>query len=348
MCGISGIYRMGETPISEDAIRILLCSLEHRGNDATGIGLMTNGKIDVFKSDKPAWQFIGTKEYKDFILEHLKPETLTAILHTRFATKDYTPRDNENNHPMMDNQTAIVHNGGVDNHEAMFTKLGTERLAKTDSDVIRAYVSKFGITPKCIREMVDMRGSIAAACINVNYPDKLMLLHSGSPLIVAKVGDQLFWASEKEAIHKASRPWYEWKKFWLQKQKPELEFCAVAEDTGLIIGPDGLEFHDKFHTCWGYVKPDYTRTKTEFASRQLKWDRLAKPAIVVAANKVETKVAVKTKTTGDCDYYQCRNPKCDTILTVKDTQRRLPLWRLGCTACLWKLAEIPTMETIGD
>ena len=122
MCGIAGVKRFGDAPITVDQIRVLLCSLQHRGTDATGIALMKGDKILVHKNDDEAWRYVSSKSFSDFIDTNLTDDVDTALLHTRAATCG-NPRENKNNHPLTLGGAAIVHNGMISNHIDIFKKL---------------------------------------------------------------------------------------------------------------------------------------------------------------------------------------------------------------------------------
>lgn len=339
MCGISGIKRFGADIITEDQINILLCSLQHRGTDASGIAMMKGAEIQIFKSDREAWKFVAMKEYKDFIATHLSPETDTVLLHTRAYTVG-NPRENKNNHPLSLGAGAIVHNGCISNHITTFARLGCERSAETDSDVIRAIVDKHGITTDAIKEMAKLDGSIAAACVHPDYPGKLMLLQSGSPLVIAQAGTHLMWASEKTAIQRASRPWDQWQGFWVQENKAPVRWASAHTDSAFIIGPRGLEFHMEFKPCRYYSQPDYTRLRRNFASRQAEIDRDAlKFAPALPKTVTET---VKGKAT---IYYMCRNPQCEIRMAIPDKFANFPLHQLRCPDCSWFIAGDPAAKT---
>src|SRR5882762_8324531 len=119
MCGIAGIKRMGTDPITPEEIKILLCSLEHRGSHATGIAIETNGEIAVLKKDVPAWSFTASEACATFLRDFLHDDTNTVLLHTRAATKG-APYKNDNNHPIFRDNVAIVHNGGIRNDDTLF------------------------------------------------------------------------------------------------------------------------------------------------------------------------------------------------------------------------------------
>src|SRR5208282_6156228 len=182
MCGIAGIRKYGEKPIEEHMIRLLLTSMEKRGNDATGIA-MQNKKGDVFtlKNDVPAWTFVTSDNYNNWIDEHLTDDIEQVILHTRAATKG-SPRFAKNNHPLFNGKAAIVHNGKIENDDELFKRHNLERAADTDTDIVRAIVDKFGITKQAVARLEDIRGSAAIAALSPEYPGMMIVGRSGSPL----------------------------------------------------------------------------------------------------------------------------------------------------------------------
>ncbi len=345
MCGIAGIRRFGDTPINVDQIKLFLNSLEDRGVDATGVALLTKRELHVLKSDKTAWNFCVSADFKGFMEEFLTDDTTVALMHTRAATVG-NPREGKNNHPLTDGTVAVVHNGSVGNHEQLFKNGKFARVAETDSDILRAYVNEFGLTKECIRKMnADMTGSIAAAAIDTRDPERLLLLRSGSPLHIARVGDQLMWAREKHALHTVSRPGAVWMGFYVQSPG-RLELIATPKDTGFVVGPEGIEWHGEFKTCTHYITPDYTKYRREYKARQAKFDEdFKKKQLEVSKDKA---IVVRTEFTGGMSrtYYMCRTEKCDTVCWVPEDMLKgnLPLWKLRCPSCHAFLEEPPKAQ----
>jgi hypothetical protein len=302
----------------------LLIGLEQRGNDATGIAIMReDGKMWVHKEDKPAWQFIGTKGYKDLIEEHL-PHARSVILHTRFASVG-SPRENKNNHPMFKGHVALVHNGGINNHTQLFDEMKLDRSAETDSDILRAILDKDGFTKKGIRTLNRCSGPAAIAALNPDMPEHLLLGRSGSPLVCAKFGDLLVFASEKHYIHKAMRPWQDWLKLSFQQQKVDIGFLTMADDTIWLFGPDGIEWHDQFRTCMNLSQvTKYRPTFDNYSERNEKW------------NKSEKKFNF-------AELVWCKQPGCGRKHKFKDADRKsYQLWNFKCSGCKQRLADEPT------
>ena len=281
MCGIAGVRRFGDTPITGEEIVLLLCLIEHRVLHASGIALENPDGLHVYKAAEPAWKFTKSKPFNDFLNEFLIPETRTAMLHTRWATKG-SPEDNDNNHPMFDGETAAIHNGMISNDTWLFSSGKYERSCETDSDIIRAIVSEHGMNEKGIRELNKMTGSAAIAVLSTKYPDKFLLARSGSPCYYGVTDDQakLYWASEPEAIIKASKPFKKVRGLWVQDTRANVAVGCMQDNTAWLFGPEGLELHHEFNTCRYYNKPDYSKGRENYHEKKKGWKneqkRLAK------------------------------------------------------------------------
>lgn len=273
MCGIAGVIKFGNEQIREEAISMLLTGNEHRGNDATGIALaQTDGTVDVFKRDVPAWQFVCSKEYKKFLVDKLTETTWAAILHTRAATQG-SPRDNNNNHPLFAGKSAAIHNGIIHNDDQVFRAMKLERKAETDSDIIRAIADEHGLTEKCITELNRLSGSAAGAIISPEYPEQMILFRSGSPMSLASSDNFFVFSSEKNTIHRAMRPFVKRFGTWFQSNKPDFDFAPMADNTAWLISAKGVELHKEFKSLGAkYVEP-FRKTYTNYRERQTAWDK---------------------------------------------------------------------------
>jgi|SRR5882672_2564098 len=264
MCGIAGIKRMGNEPITVEEICILLCSLEHRGNHATGIAVENNGDIHVCKKDVPAWSFTASDEFKGFVGEHLNDGTNTVLLHTRAATKG-APYKNENNHPMYAGETAVVHNGGIRNDDFIFRNLSLKRSCETDSDIIRAILDKEGLTRKGVRELEKLDGSMAIAAVHPDAPEYVLLARSGNPLIIGTTNFKIYWASEQQAIQKAVRPWTKRFGLWSRASSSgDIVYTAMPDNTAYLMGPEGLDWKQEVKICAQFHAPMYRMHESYF------------------------------------------------------------------------------------
>jgi len=296
MCGIAGIRRYGNDPITGEEIILLLTSIEHRGQHATGIALVdAAGGVSVYKDALPAWRFTKSDGFLKYLEENLLEDTQMALLHTRWATKG-NPEVNANNHPMFDGTTAIIHNGGIMNDDHIFASSGLKRTCETDSDAIRAIVAENGFGEKGIRELNKLRGSAAIACVSSKYPGELLLARSGSPLVYGFPEDasKLYWASEARAIIKASRPFREIRGVWVQDTKSRINLGSMPDNTAWLFGPEGMTLHREFRTLmYQYVAPDYSKGNENYHSKKQRWRAEAKRAKAAARYVQPTKVTVE-------------------------------------------------------
>lgn len=274
MCGIAGVRKYGDTPITGEEIVILLCALEHRGNHATGVALVNPDGIHVLKAASPALFFTKSDDFRIFLTTHLTPETSIALLHTRWATTG-PPSENENNQPIFDGETAIVHNGMISNHNVLFNINKLQKSCETDSDIIRALVHTHGINEKGIRELCKMNGSAAIACVSTKFPGMLLLARSGSPIVYgfSENGDKLYWASEAKALLTAAKPFHEIRGCWVQDVRSRISVGSMPDNTAWIFNDQGRISHHPFTTCYSYRAPDYAKLHENYNIRQRGWKR---------------------------------------------------------------------------
>jgi predicted glutamine amidotransferase len=297
MCGIAGVIRYGEQPITEEMIGLLLAGNEHRGVDATGMAFSRkDGSIVVCKNDQPAWTFVSSKLYLEFIEQFLKDDIWAVLLHTRAATCG-SPRDNNNNHPMFAGKCAAIHNGMIANDDSLFKSHAITRKAETDSDIIRALIDKYGITEKGVKELGRIIGSVATAVVHPEYPKKMILARSGSPLTIASNESHFMFSSERNTLDRALKPWVKRFGMHFQIKRADAAFAPFADNTAWIIGPNGMESHHEFKTLMGKYSEPHRRVYENYQSRQLRWD-------------MEKRAKDAPKATKKDDVFEVACPKC--------------------------------------
>ena len=131
MCGIIGI--IGNKPVAPmilDGLR----RLEYRGYDSAGIATIDNTEnaLEIDRRRTPGkLKFLAEKIDAMPLAGHV------GIGHTRWATHG-APTE-QNAHPHANDDIAIVHNGIIENFEALRTDLennGTVFASETDTEVI--------------------------------------------------------------------------------------------------------------------------------------------------------------------------------------------------------------------
>jgi glucosamine--fructose-6-phosphate aminotransferase (isomerizing) len=199
MCGIIGY--VGEK--NAQAILINgLKRLEYRGYDSSGIAVIHPLKHSP--SIRKAPGKIGVLE------KLLKSKPLTGsvgIAHTRWATHGEPNQPNSHPHSDCKNEIVIVHNGIIENYEALkhqLIKEGHTFRSHTDTEVIVHLIEKFYKDvplEEAVRKTVKLLvGSFALGVIAKKEPNKLVGVRLGSPLIVALGKKENFLASDVPAI----------------------------------------------------------------------------------------------------------------------------------------------------
>ena len=193
MCGILGIYKMGDYKKATEEENILFAKVftkileetESRGKDATGVALILekktgNNELIVYKDAIAASDFIRTKSYKKFIGQ--LSNTRFCIGHCRLKTKGSETK-NKNNHPQYNKKSgfAIVHNGSISNDDEIFKETKIDRVSEVDSEIILRLVESIGIK-KAVKKL---QGSFTFAAMNANKPDELCLYKNRNPLYIA-------------------------------------------------------------------------------------------------------------------------------------------------------------------
>ena len=198
MCGIVGAVA------ERDVVQILLEGLrrlEYRGYDSSGIAVIAeDNKLQRVRS-------VG----KISALEkNLNKQPLTGrsgIAHTRWATHG-SPTEN-NAHPhVSDEKVALVHNGIIENHEALRAeqiKLGYKFTSETDTEVVVHQVCKYLDQGKILYNAVeatlkDLEGAYALGVICHDHPGSIIAARKGSPLVIGVGIGEHFIASDVSAL----------------------------------------------------------------------------------------------------------------------------------------------------
>ncbi|HYL87297.1 MAG TPA: glutamine--fructose-6-phosphate transaminase (isomerizing) [Burkholderiales bacterium] len=198
MCGIVGaIASRNVVPILIEGLK----RLEYRGYDSAGVAVI-NGAMQRLRS-------CGRVAQLEKLATHLHGNI--GIGHTRWATHGVPSERNA--HPHMSGGVSVVHNGIVENHEAMRRRLralGYEFSSDTDTEVIAHLVHSFlGFGLKLFdavqlatRELV---GAYAIAVIASDDPSRMVLARMGAPLLLGLGDGENFAASDTAALLQVTR-----------------------------------------------------------------------------------------------------------------------------------------------
>jgi glutamine---fructose-6-phosphate transaminase (isomerizing) len=196
MCGIVGYigHRQAYPVIVKGLSR-----LEYRGYDSAGIALYEKGAIQFCKTKGK----VSDLEKK---AEKVKNSTATlGIGHTRWATHG-VPND-VNSHPHLSNsgQLALIHNGIIENYDAIKTELQSRGYvfhSDTDTEVlvnlIEEVKKKEGVKlGKAVQlALQEVFGAYAIAVFDLEKPDEIVVAKLGSPLAIGIGKGEFFVASD--------------------------------------------------------------------------------------------------------------------------------------------------------
>jgi glucosamine--fructose-6-phosphate aminotransferase (isomerizing) len=210
MCGIVGyVGRAHATPILLDGLR----RLEYRGYDSAGIAVVDAGQLDTRKC-------AGRIAALTKLVKKQPVSGSLGISHTRWATHGGV--NDENAHPHFDasGKLALVHNGVIENYQALKDELvrsgDTKFRSDTDTEVLAHLIGKlyddscastvdapgkkarlFDAVRAALRQVI---GTYGIALIHADVPDFMIGARRGSPLVLGVGNGENFLASDVSAI----------------------------------------------------------------------------------------------------------------------------------------------------
>ena len=201
MCGIVvAVARKNIVSVLLEGLR----KLEYRGYDSAGVAVLNgDGLVRVRSAGRVADLTTETEK------QHLSGET--GIAHTRWATHGVPCERNA--HPHISNGLAVVHNGIIENHEALRCELkaaGYEFTSDTDTEVIAHLVHQnlsgspdlvSAVRTACTR----VTGAYAIGVIQQDNPHTAIVAREGSPLVLGLADDANYAASDTAALLQVTR-----------------------------------------------------------------------------------------------------------------------------------------------
>lgn len=197
MCGIVGY--IGKSEKKEILINALK-ELEYRGYDSAGIAVLSAGELKTFRAVGKLYNL--ENKCSDFTSEGFG----VAIGHTRWATHGKPTEINA--HPQVAEFSNVVHNGIIENYQEIkrdLEKKGHRFLSQTDTEVVVRLFEEF------LKDTEDgfeafkktihsLRGAYAILLISTKYPDRIFYAKNGSPLIIAKGDDGVYFGSSDASL----------------------------------------------------------------------------------------------------------------------------------------------------
>ncbi len=220
MCGIVGyVGRSEAAPILLDGLR----RLEYRGYDSAGVAIVDGDHVETRKC-------AGRIAALGKLMAEKPPTGTFGISHTRWATHG-KPTD-QNAHPHFDatGKLALVHNGVIENYQALKDQLirdcDRNFASETDTEVLAHLIGKLYEDSVAQEGNRDSNGDAAApplnkkgrlvdavraalrqvigtygiALVHRDIPDFLVGARRGSPLVLGVGKEENFLASDVSAI----------------------------------------------------------------------------------------------------------------------------------------------------
>jgi glucosamine--fructose-6-phosphate aminotransferase (isomerizing) len=205
MCGIVGyVGRSQAAPILLDGLR----RLEYRGYDSAGVAIVNGDRVETRKC-------AGRIASLATLIGQEPAAGSYGISHTRWATHGKVT--DENAHPHFDatGKIALVHNGVIENYQALKEQLiqagdanfqsdtDTEVLAHLIGNIYRKLDGKdskarlVNATRAALKQVI---GTYGIAVVHADIADFIVGARRGSPLVLGVGKDENFLASDVSAI----------------------------------------------------------------------------------------------------------------------------------------------------
>jgi glucosamine--fructose-6-phosphate aminotransferase (isomerizing) len=202
MCGIVGVVaERNSVPILMEGLR----RLEYRGYDSAGIAVLEGGRVARLRT-------VGKVKVLQEALDAAPIGGHVGIAHTRWATHGIPTTHNAHPHLSRDG-VAIVHNGIIENHEALradLKRLGYAFTSETDTEVvahrIHHHLSGSADLFEAVRKTVaELQGAYAIAAVCEADPECIVVAREGCPVVIGLGIDENFVASDVAALLPVTR-----------------------------------------------------------------------------------------------------------------------------------------------
>ncbi|MGQ5488672.1 glutamine--fructose-6-phosphate transaminase (isomerizing) [Thauera sp. ZXT1-4] len=237
MCGIvTAIATQNIVPVLLEGLR----KLEYRGYDSAGLAVLS-GELTRLRSCGRVAELAALADARQ-LSAHI------GIAHTRWATHGVPSERNA--HPHISGGLAVVHNGIIENFEAIRTVLQAKGYvfeSETDTEAIAHLVhDKLQGTPdlfEAVRQATnELVGAYAIGVVAEADPFRIIVARRGSPLLLGVGGgervDGMYAASDTAALLQVTR-----KIVYLE----DGDLAELRRDSYIIIRPDGTPVEREVH-----------------------------------------------------------------------------------------------------
>lgn len=195
MCGIVGYIGPRQAyPVVLKGLK----RLEYRGYDSSGVALIQNDKLVVYKKKGKVADLEEMVMGKD-LSSHI------GIGHTRWATHGEPSDVNAHPHVSASGKLAMIHNGIIENYAHIkqdLEKKGYKFKSETDTEVLLNFIEDIQLNNKCSLEealriaLKRITGAYCILLIHQDDPETIIAARKGSPLVIGIGKGEHFLASD--------------------------------------------------------------------------------------------------------------------------------------------------------
>ncbi|HVZ96188.1 MAG TPA: glutamine--fructose-6-phosphate transaminase (isomerizing) [Chitinophagaceae bacterium] len=183
MCGIVGYIGHRE------AYPIIITGLkrqEYRGYDSTGIALINDNGLSVYKKKGKVSELENSLLGKNV-------HANIGIGHTRWATHGEPSDVNAHPHQSAGGKLAMIHNGIIENYAQLkkeLIKKGYTFKSETDTEVLLNFIEEIYKNSNCDLEeavriaLKRVTGAYVILLLDQDHPDTIIAARKGSPLVI--------------------------------------------------------------------------------------------------------------------------------------------------------------------
>lgn len=181
MCGIVGY--IGKKS-AKDVVLQGLEKLEYRGYDSAGMSL-----FNTFESSFDVYKETGRVQVLKKSVERARASSC-GIGHTRWATHGKVTKENAHPHVSKSGRFIIVHNGVIENNDALYQQYfpNYELKSETDTEIIAHLIEIFSnqltVDNAIVTTLKLLQGSYAILVLDNERPDVIYAAKHKSPLLV--------------------------------------------------------------------------------------------------------------------------------------------------------------------
>lgn len=204
MCGIVGYVGPRE---AAGVLLDGLSRLEYRGYDSAGLAVAHRRKVTVRRT-------AGRVEDLRTLLGDAPPPGRSGVAHTRWATHGEPSEANAHPHTDASGRVAIVHNGIVENADALrgaLTARGVVLRSDTDSEALAHLVAEAldagaATLADAVRTaLAGVEGTYGLAVLDARTPDEIVVARNGSPIVLGIGDGEMVVASDIAAVVRHTR-----------------------------------------------------------------------------------------------------------------------------------------------